>query len=318
MLIKTRTPIPPAEITPRALWVERRRFLGTSLAGLGLIATRGIGAATSQQRGTPIPNLMKGPHTSTEDTTPYEDVTRYNNFLELGPDKRQPALRAATLRTRPWTLRVEGECAKPGEIGIEDLLSGFPQEERIYRLRCVEAWAMVIPWVGFPLGDLLKRFEPARNAKFVAFETLYDPEQFPGQHGGPIHWPYLEGLRIDEAMHPLTLLATGLYGDLLPNQNGAPLRLVVPWKYGFKSIKSLVRIRFTEDQPPTTWGRLQPEEYGFYANVNPLVNHPRWSQRSHRMIGEGWLGRRHPTELFNGYAEEVADLYRGMDLKRFY
>lgn len=318
MLIRTRRPIPTSEITPPALWVERRRFLGTALGGLGLIATRGIGAGESSKRGTPIPNLVKGPYSSTENPTPYEDVTGYNNFVELGSDKRQPALRAASLRTRPWTLRVEGECAKPGEIGIEDILSGFPQEERIYRLRCVEAWAMVIPWVGFPLGDLLKRFEPTGNAKYVAFETLYDPEQLPGQRRGPIRWPYVEALRLDEALHPLTLLATGLYGELLPGQNGAPLRLVVPWKYGFKSIKSIVRIRFTEAQPPTTWNRLQPQEYGFYANVNPAVDHPRWSQRSHRLIGEGWLARRRPTEPFNGYAAEVADLYRGMDLQRYY
>ena len=316
MLIKTRQAIPSSEITPREVWAERRRFLGTA-AGLALLAAGPLGAeAPKPARGPKIPDLVKGPYASGEDPTPYEDVTGYNNFVEFGSDKQDPARLAGSLRTRPWTLRVEGECERPGAIGVEDILSGFPQEERVYRLRCVEAWAMVIPWVGFPLGDLLKRFEPTSKAKYVAFETLFDPEQMPGKRGRLFNWPYVEGLRIDEAMHPLTLLATGLYGEVLPNQNGAPLRLVVPWKYGFKSIKSIVRIVFTEREPPTTWNRLQPEEYGFYANVNPNVDHPRWSQRYHRMIGGGWLAHKRKTEPLNGYAAEVGSLYAGMDLKR--
>jgi sulfoxide reductase catalytic subunit YedY len=317
VLIRARKEIPGSEITPPQVWAERRRFLRLSAAGAALIAGAGAVAA-SRERGEPVPGLVKGAYTSGEEPTPYEDVTSYNNFIELGDGKREPALRAGSLRTRPWTVRVEGECESPGEIGIEDILSGFTQEERIYRLRCVEAWAMVVPWVGFPLGDLLKRFRPTSKAKYVVFETLYDPEQLPGQRGSRFRWPYVEGLRMDEAMHPLTLLATGLYGELLPGQNGAPLRLVVPWKYGFKSIKSIVRIRFTEGQPITTWNRLQPEEYGFFANVNPDVDHPRWSQRYHRMIGGGWFARKHKTEPFNGYGEEVAGLYAGMDLRRFY
>jgi sulfoxide reductase catalytic subunit YedY len=213
---------------------------------------------------------------------------------------------------------VDGECEAPGPIDIEDVLSGFPQEERIYRLRCVEAWAAVIPWIGFPLGDLLARFKPTSRAKYVAFETLYDPEQMPGQRRAVLDWPYREGLRMDEAMHPLTILATGLYGEVLPNQNGAPLRLVVPWKYGFKSIKSIVRISFTETLPETTWWKMAPHEYGFYANVNPEVDHPRWSQARHRLLGEGLFSGKHETLMLNGYADQVADLYRGMDLARFY
>jgi sulfoxide reductase catalytic subunit YedY len=252
------------------------------------------------------------------DLTAYEHVTGYNNFYEFGAGKNDPARNAHTLRTRPWNIVVDGECESPGEIGIEDLLSAFPQEERIYRLRCVEAWSMVIPWVGFPLGDLLERFGPTSRAKYVAFETLYDPEQMPGQRRRILDWPYREGLRMDEAMHPLTILATGLYGELLPNQNGAPVRLVVPWKYGFKSIKSIVRISFTETIPETSWWKQAPHEYGFYANVNPEVDHPRWSQARHRVIGAGLLAGKEPTLMFNGYADQVADLYRGMDLTRFY
>ena len=265
-----------------------------------------------------MPGVVKTDYGRGLQKTPYEFVTRYNNFYEFGTGKRDPAEYAHTLRTRPWTIRVDGECEAPGEIGIEDLLSQFPQEERIYRLRCVEAWAMVVPWVGFPLGDLLKRFKPTSRANYVAFETLVDKEQMPGQRRSLIDWPYREGLRMDEAMHPLTILATGLYGEILPNQNGAPLRLVVPWKYGFKSIKSIVRIRFTRTLPETTWWRLAADEYGFYANVNPEVDHPRWSQARHRVIGEGLFAEKRPTLMFNGYADQVADLYRGMDLAKFF
>ena len=250
--------------------------------------------------------------------TEYEYVTGYNNFYEFGTGKSDPARHAHSLRTRPWTVRVDGECEAPGEIGIEDILKDYPQEERIYRLRCVEAWAMVVPWIGFPLSRLLQRFKPTSRAAYVAFETLVDEEQMPGQRRSVLDWPYREGLRMDEAMHPLTILATGLYGEFMPNQNGAPLRLVVPWKYGFKSIKSIVRISFVRTIPETTWWALSPSEYGFYANVNPEVDHPRWSQAQHRVIGEGLFSDKQPTRMFNGYADQVADLYRGMDLTKFY
>ncbi|MBK1645672.1 mononuclear molybdenum enzyme YedY [Thiocapsa imhoffii] len=320
MLIKKPHEIPPSEITPRHIWERRRDFLKVSAAGLGLAATAaftGTGLARASATGI-IEHIQPSPYSTDEPLTSLEDITSYNNFYELGTDKSDPKANAKFLRPRPWTLKVDGECAAPGEIGVEDILALYTQEERIYRLRCVEAWAMVVPWVGFPLGDLLKRFEPTANAKYVAFETLFDPEQMPGQRRKVLEWPYREGLRMDEAMHPLTILSTGLYGELLPNQNGAPLRLVVPWKYGFKSIKSIVRISFTETEPHATWNRMQPNEYGFYANVNPEVNHPRWSQRSHRMIGDGWLAKKHPTLLFNGYADQVAHLYAGMDLNRFF
>jgi len=268
--------------------------------------------------GEKIPRVRKSRSSTDENPTGYEDVVAYNNFVELGRGKEAPARNAHYLKTRPWTVKVDGECEAPGEIGIEDLLGRFPQEERIYRLRCVEAWAMVVPWVGFPLKDLLARFKPTSQAKYVAFETLYAPDELPGQRIPVYDWPYREGLRMDEAMHPLTILSTGLYGEVLPGQNGAPVRLVVPWKYGFKSIKSIVRISFVRKQPLTTWNMLQPEEYGFYANVNPKVSHPRWSQKSHRMIGEGWFSRKRETLMFNGYADQVAHLYSGMDLRKDY
>lgn len=321
MSIKPPTPIPPSEITPKEFWLRRRELMAGAVAGLGLAAFGGLGpalAAGKAQAGEKIPGLVPSPFSTGEKPTSREDVTSYNNFYELGTGKDDPARHANLLQTRPWTVRVDGACAAPGEIGIEDILTGFPQEERIYRLRCVEAWAMVIPWVGFPLGDLLKRFQPTAKAKYVAFETLMDPKQLPGQQRAVLAWPYREGLRMDEAMHPLTILATGLYGEILPGQNGAPLRLVVPWKYGFKSIKSIVRISFVESQPQTTWNQMQPEEYGFYANVNPAVDHPRWSQKTHRVIGAGLFAPKQQTLPFNGYAEQVADLYAGMDLKRFF
>lgn len=254
-----------------------------------------------------------GPFKTDEPMTDKEAVTHYNNFYEFGTGKADPARNAHTLEPRPWSVTVAGACAKPGAYDLDDLLKGRALEERIYRLRCVEGWSMVIPWIGFPLSDLLRRFEPTGNAKFVTFTTLYDPKQMPGQRRSVLPWPYVEGLRMDEAMNPLTILAVGLYGHVLPNQNGAPLRLVVPWKYGFKSIKSIVRIDFVEKQPATTWNRAAPREYGFYANVNPNVDHPRWSQRRERRIGD--LFRR-DTLLFNGYGEWVADLYRDLDLKR--
>jgi sulfoxide reductase catalytic subunit YedY len=295
------------EITEPALYLRRREFLRCAAVAA---ATLGAGGATADD----APARL-GRYDTDEPPTPFEDATRYNNFYEFGTDKRDPERLAGSLRTRPWSVRIEGEVARPRTVAIEDLLAAHPREDRIYRLRCVEAWSMVIPWRGFPLGDLLKRFEPTSRARFVAFETLHDPEQMPGQRRDILAWPYAEGLRIDEAMHPLAILATGMYGRDLPNQNGAPLRLVVPWKYGFKSIKSIVRIRLTATQPRTSWSEATPREYGFYANVNPGVDHPRWSQKRERRIGEL---RRRPTLPFNGYAEQVAGLYTGMDLRKLY
>ena len=322
MLIKTPSDIKPSEITDYAVWTERRKFLkqaallgvGAGLAGLPV----SLLAKNEGNSNKPIDGIQKTDYGKDLEPTAYGHVTSYNNFYEFGTGKDDPVKNASTLRTRPWNIRVEGECEKPGEIGIEDILSDFVQEERIYRFRCVEAWGMVVPWVGFSLGDLLKRFKPTSRAKYVAFETLFDTEQMPGQKRSVLEWPYREALRMDEAMHPLTLLSTGLYGKELPNQNGAPVRLVIPWKYGFKSIKSIVAIRFMETMPETTWWKMAPNEYGFYANVNPKVDHPRWSQKYHRMIGEGVFARKHKTEMFNGYADQVASLYSGMDLAKFY
>jgi sulfoxide reductase catalytic subunit YedY len=246
----------------------------------------------------------------------YEEITTYNNFYEFGTDKGDPVRLGGKFRPKPWSVTIAGEAEVKGTFTLEDILKPHPLEERIYRLRCVEAWSMVIPWVGFPLGDLLKRFRPTSRAKYVAFTTVKRPAEMPGQRFPVLDWPYVEGLRMDEAMHPLTILAVGLYGEALPNQNGAPLRLVVPWKYGFKSIKSIVEIHFTERQPPTSWNRSAPHEYGFYANVNPAVDHPRWSQAKERKIGAGLFNPRVPTLPFNGYAEQVAGLYRGMDLRK--
>jgi methionine sulfoxide reductase catalytic subunit len=325
---------PTAEITPEVLYLRRREFIknaalftGTA-AGLGgglLWLTRGApsgtGGATGgieakkasgPPRGGELKIASRGKYTVNEATTAYNDITTYNNFYEFGTDKADPAANAHSLRTRPWTVAIEGEVRKPRVIDIDTLLKWFPLEERVYRMRCVEAWSMVIPWVGLPLSALIQRLEPTSRAKFVQFTTLLDPKQMPGEQSGVLDWPYVEGLRIDEATHPLALLAVGLYGKALPNQNGAPLRLVVPWKYGFKGIKSIVKIDFVEQQPKTTWNQAAPDEYGFYANVNPAVDHPRWSQADERRIGE--FSRR-PTLPFNGYAEEVAHLYSGMDLQ---
>ncbi|MEJ2575098.1 MAG: protein-methionine-sulfoxide reductase catalytic subunit MsrP [Gammaproteobacteria bacterium] len=324
MLIKTVTSgIKSSQITDRSVWEQRRRFLKAAAlagvgAGLGKFAPAALALQSGPGKQPAIAGLRASRYGAALSPTAYEHVTGYNNFYEFGTGKDDPAEYAGQLQTRPWSVSVDGECEAPGEIGIEEVLADFPQEERVYRLRCVEAWAMVVPWVGFPLGDLLKRFRPTSRAKYVAFETLYDPEQMPGQRRSVLDWPYREGLRMDEAMHPLTILATGLYGELLPNQNGAPLRLVVPWKYGFKSIKSIVRISLTETQPATTWSKTAPDEYGFFANVNPAVDHPRWSQARHRVIGEGLFSPKQETLPFNGYAAEVAHLYAGMDLKRFF
>ncbi len=349
MLIKTAKEIPSSEITPESVYRNRRQFLQdtTSLAlGGGLAATGLMSPAALAQRGDALraraprdinlasvpdwlqqqmsgyePAPASGPFTTDETLTPFEDVTTYNNFYEFGQGKSDPSRRARDFVIDPWSVAITGEVNKPGTYTLEDILKPHAFEERIYRLRCVEAWSMVIPWVGFSLGELIERFEPTGDARYVEFQTLADPEQMPavGSRLATIDWPYQEGLRMDEAMHPLTMLAVGLYGDVLPAQNGAPLRLVVPWKYGFKSIKSIVRINFRRTMPNTTWNDLQPNEYGFYANVNPEVSHPRWSQAVERRLpGSLFASNRIRTRMFNGYEEEVAHLYAGMDLRRNY
>jgi sulfoxide reductase catalytic subunit YedY len=300
----------PSEITPEPIYLSRRSIV----AGL---AAAGLGLSLPPARATDLPPFRRNAGLSTgEPPNSFEDITSYNNFYEFGTSKEDPARNAAGFRPRPWSVTVSGEAEQTGTFTLEDILKPHALEERVYRLRCVEAWSMVIPWVGFPLGDLLRRFRPTSRAKYVAFKTVQRPKEMPGQRFPVLDWPYVEGLRMDEAMHPLTILAVGLYGRVLPNQNGAPLRLVVPWKYGFKSIKSIVEIRFAESQPPTSWNRSAPHEYGFYANVNPAVDHPRWSQAKERRIGSGVFAPRQPTLPFNGYAEQVAGLYRGMDLRK--
>lgn len=327
---------PAAQITDESLYLKRRAFLrGVALAGagaaLGGCFPGGEAADASASAGgnngaggfTPeLPAVKPAPpqYRAQAEATPWEDATRYNNYYEFGTGKEDPARNAHTLRPKPWSVAVEGECEKPGSYALEDFLAGHALEERIYRHRCVEAWSMVIPWVGVPLGALLARYGPTAAARFVEFETLHDEEQMPLTKpglfgGGALPWPYREGLRMDEAMHPLTILAVGMYGRELPNQNGAPLRLVVPWKYGFKGIKSIVKIRLRRDMPRTTWAAENPREYGFFANVNPRVDHPRWSQKRERRIGE-W--RKRPTLFLNGYEEQVGKLYAGMDLKKYF
>jgi sulfoxide reductase catalytic subunit YedY len=306
------------EITDEGLWLQRRELLQAAAAATALAVLPAPLRAAESDRPPLLDGVAPAPQRfrTEEPPTEWDDATSYNNFYEFGTDKAAPAQRAPRLlRTKPWSVVIEGEVAKPGRVPLEDLLRPHALEERIYRLRCVEAWSMVIPWVGIPLGEVLARFAPTSKAKFVAFETLLDPEQMPGQKRSVLDWPYREGLRIDEAMNPLAILAVGMYGRVLPNQNGAPLRLIVPWKYGFKSIKSIVRIRLQETMPETSWNLEAPREYGFYANVNPEVDHPRWSQARERRIGE-W--RKRPTLAFNGYAEQVADLYRGLDLRKFF
>lgn len=311
-----------SEITPRHVYEGRRGLIRAALAA-GAVAA-GLPALAQGGRpgkGAPLPGTKSTvPGAVTMDKlTSYNDVTTYNNFYEFGTDKSDPARNAGTLKTRPWTVAVEGEVKKPGTLDLETLLKMAPIEERIYRLRCVEGWSMVVPWVGFSLAELIKRVEPTGNAKYVQFLTLADRAQMPGIRSSVLDWPYSEGLRMDEAMHPLTLLAFGLYGEVLPNQNGAPVRLVVPWKYGFKSAKSLVKIRFVEKQPKTAWETAIPQEYGFYSNVNPQVDHPRWSQATERRIGEdGLFAKKRPTLMFNGYEPQVGQLYAGMDLRKFF
>ena len=310
--------IPSSEITPESVWLNRRTLMRSAVAAAG---TSLVGANMSVAAdGTPL-NVAKAENTTGEALTPYEDVTSYNNFYEFGTDKGDPAEHAHALTTDPWTVEVGGLVNKPGKLHLEDLLSSFDLEERVYRFRCVEAWSMVVPWIGFPLSALLARFEPKSEGKYVAFKTLYRRSEMRGTRSftASIDWPYREGLRMDEAMHPLTLMTVGLYGKTLPNQNGAPLRLIVPWKYGFKSIKSVVSIEVVDRQPRTSWNMLAPQEYGFYSNVNPEVDHPRWSQRFERRLPSSlFRPNRVPTQMFNGYAEQVAGLYEGMDLSKFY
>ena len=312
MLIRSLTDIPPSEITPPEIYRERRRFM----QGMGvLVAGAALGAAPEAGAGVKLAGVRPSAYRLDEAKTPYKDVTTYNNFYEFGTGKGDPAQNAGSLITRPWTVAIEGEVGNPKTYDIDALLKLAPLEERVYRMRCVEGWSMVIPWVGFPLREIIRRAAPTGNAKYVEFVTLNDPRQMPGQRSRVLDWPYVEGLRLDEAMHPLTLLAVGLYGEVLPNQNGAPVRLVVPWKYGFKSVKSIVKIRFVEKPPLTAWMRAAPREYGFYSNVNPRVDHSRWSQAKERRIGEF---RKRDTLMFNGYGDQVASLYRGMDLKKFF
>jgi len=310
-----------SHITPRSAYLTRRAWL-TAMGAASAATALPLAARTAAPgKLAPLPgskSAVAGAMTM-DKLTPYDDISTYNNFYEFGTDKSDPARQARSLRTRPWTVSVEGEVKKPGSFDLDSLLKLAPMEERIYRMRCVEGWSMVIPWVGFSLSELVKRVEPTGNAKFVQFVTLADKAQMPGLSSSVLDWPYVEGLRMDEAMHPLTLLAFGLYGEVMPNQNGAPLRLVVPWKYGFKSGKSLVKIRFVEKQPKTSWEAAAPSEYGFYSNVNPKVDHPRWSQATERRIGEGTLlTKKRPTLMFNGYEAQVGQLYAGMDLQKFY
>lgn len=317
-----RSRIAPSDITPPERYLSRRAILA---AGVGLGLAQGIRGivpdALGQPAGAPGAALAythNAQYSTLEAPNSYEDISTYNNYYEFGTDKQDPAQEARSFRTSPWNVTIDGEAEITGTFSLEDILRPHALEERIYRLRCVEAWSMVIPWIGFPLGDLLKRFKPTSKAKFMEFKTLYDPKQMPGERTSVLDWPYVEGLRIDEAMHPLAILAVGLYGKVIPNQNGAPLRLIVPWKYGFKGIKAIVAIKFVERAPRTTWALSAPNEYGFFANVNPAVDHPRWSQASERHIGAGLFAARRPTLPFNGYADEVAGLYAGLDLRKYF
>src|SRR5450755_319539 len=320
MPIGKRDSIPSSEITPQATYLNRRKFMaGAATAGAAAAAGFAFGdlanlidPALIAEANAKIDGLQKSPFSTTEKETPYKDVTNYNNFYEFSTDKYEPADLAKNFKTRPWTVTIDGEVKKKQVLDVDAIMKMAAPEERIYRHRCVEGWSIVVPWVGFSLSELIKRADPLPKAKFVEFTTLYDPKEMPGQRSSVLKWPYVEGLRMDEAMHPLALLCFGLYGEVLPNQNGAPLRIVLPWKYGFKSAKSIVRIRFTDKQPMNTWNLSAPNEYGFYSNVNPNVDHPRWSQKSERRLGE-FLKR--PTLMFNGY-DQVAGLYSGMDLRK--
>ena len=319
MLIRKPADIRPSEITSQANYLNRRRFIQAGLAvGGGLIASPGLSAVLPRERRAKLADIAPSPFSTDETPTSYEDITTYNNFYEFGTGKDDPHRNARDFEPWPWTLDVAGHAEKTGAFHLEDFVKPYALEERIYRMRCVEAWSMVIPWVGIPLADVIKTLQPTSKAKYIAFRTLHDPKRMPGQRRRVLDWPYREGLTIAEAMHPLTILAVGVYDEVMPNQNGAPIRLVVPWKYGFKGIKSIVGIRFTERMPRTSWNMSAPHEYGFYANVNPNVDHPRWSQARERRIGSGLFASRQPTLMFNGYAEQVASLYEGLDLVRNY
>ena len=325
MLIKyvKKSEAKPSEITPKSIFLNRRKFFQAVVIAGGISLLPKIITASSAGAKAKFSNVKKTSFGEMEKLTTFEGLTNYNNFYEFGTGKTDPAHNAHTLKPEPWTIEISGLAKKTGKFNLDDLIKPNQLEERIYRLRCVEAWSMVIPWVGIPLVDIIKRFEPNSRAKFVAFETLVDNEQMPGQKSRSLDWPYTEGLRMDEAINPLTLLAVGVYGERMPNQNGAPVRLVVPWKYGFKSIKSIVKISFVEKEPSTTWNIQAPNEYGFYSNVNPNIDHPRWSQkRERRITGEGGFSAifmpKIETQFMNGYAEEVAELYKNMDLKKFF
>ena len=323
MIIRKKVEIRPSEITSPANYFNRRQFLRSSamfgaVAGGSLIAGRSLGAVIPEGELAKLENVEPSEFSTDEPMNSYDDITTYNNFYEFGTRKDDPARNARDFEPRPWSIEVDGHAELTGTFDLEDFVKPHTLEERIYRMRCVEAWSMVIPWVGIPLADVIKRFKPTSKAKYVSFETLHDPKRMPGQRARVLDWPYREGLTIAEAMNPLTILAVGLYGEVLPNQNGAPLRLVVPWKYGFKGIKSIVKMRFVERQPRTSWEMANSREYGFYANVNPEVDHPRWSQARERRIGAGFFAEKQPTLMFNGYAEQVAHLYDGLDLRRNY
>lgn len=319
IIIKNKSDILPSEITDQKVYEGRRDFIKKMGIGTAaILAGANMSFAEAKAEAKRYPNLPKSPFSTTDKLTDFSDISSYNNFYEFGTGKSDPAKRATNFKTEPWSIAIEGEVEKPGVYHLEDFIKPHALEERIYRFRCVEGWSMVIPWVGFPLADMIKHFKPTSKAKYVEFVTLYDKERMPGQVLRVLPWPYTEGLRMDEAMNPLTLMAVGLYGNDLPNQNGAPIRLVVPWKYGFKNIKSIVKMRFTEHQPTSTWNKVGPKEYGFYSNVNPEVDHPRWSQKTERRIGDPFWAPKVKTEKFNGYGEQVAHLYKGMDLKKFF
>ena len=332
MLLKRNPDIPSSEITEEGLYLRRREFIrvagsaaiAAAAAPLLACAAEPAGAAPAENggrfdaAGVPLTGYKEKAVTTDEKLNSFEEITGYNNFYEFGTGKGDPAAYSKNLKTSPWTVKVDGLCNKPADYHVEDLIQPAQLEERIYRLRCVEAWSMVIPWIGIPLSKVIDRAEPTSKATFIQFTTLLRPSQMPGQTTSVLEWPYVEGLRMDEAKHPLTILAVGMYGKTLLNQNGAPIRLVVPWKYGFKSIKSIVRIRFVDKQPETSWNLSNSQEYGFYSNVNPQVDHPRWSQASERRLGGGLFNSRIPTKMFNGYGDQVASLYAGMDLRRYY
>lgn len=321
MLIKQSSDILASGITDESVYLKRRELLRMAgIATLGALPGHSVFAADSVPgaSGKELAGVKKSPYSTDQQPNSWSDVTTYNNYYEFGTGKEDPSRNARQFNPQPWRVAIKGECGKPGNYNYEDLISPYALEERIYRLRCVEAWSMVIPWVGIPLASMIKRFEPNSNAKFVRFKTLHDPSRMPGQRRRTLDWPYEEGLTIAEAMHPLTLMVVGLYGRELPNQNGAPLRLIVPWKYGFKSIKAIVDISFTKRRPRSSWEQSIPSEYGFYANVNPDVPHPRWSQARERPIGAGLFTAKKPTLMFNGYADQVASLYTGLDLRKNY